>query len=630
MNEVSQYSFWVDELAKSVTNKQRFVNRSGLLPIVTALEELSEWLNDPRQYSRMHEHAWLSVINDVEQSINNLGLLTSKRLRRRGAGLILSLRSLPLSDRALMRQSGTNLSCKQIMRRVNFIFKILNNEDVLIDAWNDLVSATRNLSSSPDELLVLRDVFIDVAYLHGKDMGDFGIRRKISEMLRSHVELLSVSEIQSLNTEINEKIAAKKDLSIEDRLFLCHEVIQYIPEIHNRVVWIEVTGASLHKEKIDCGDILLFDGEWLMGQKNINGNFDSLPSEVKKNIKRFGGHLFSGNKHTVLARINLGAGMTSNAYSEAYRLLKSLLGLGYAKQGDWIVEQGHLVYVDNREVLFSGNRSREIEQTYNIYTDSMSERIENETLTTTMVNSEKVDKRLPQLMELIKELELSYDRSPETKLLAATRLLEHVSSWCDDTQSWHKFAKIYIKQLWARNKVLTDLDKQVYPILFTGIEIQGTEFKKLQILRKKIIVKAHRTYHYSHRGKAITNLRTLSSINNIYKTSRSFDWLVAVFSNGRSLHTTLIKNESQFENEISRLVRYRNALEHGGPKHLLVSDSTTSFAVDTASLAASTTMNAFLEGKDLKNAFDRKRSVLARKYRQLSSGGKPVRILGDR
>jgi hypothetical protein len=630
MNEVSVYGFWVDELAKSITNKGRFINDAGILPIVTSLEELMKWLIDPRSYSSRHKDAWTSVIDDLEHSINNFGVLSAKYSSRRGLNLIRLLRTLPLSNQTLMRQPNTLLLRRKAFKRANSLLKHLGDTRALIDAWDDLVATTRNTASPPDRLLVLRDIFIDLAHHQGKDMGAFGTRRKVSEMLRLPVEQLNRIEVDSTDLSISEKIKANEEISIDERLLLCRDVIVQVPESHNRVLWLEISRASLHRSILSCGDILLFDGEWLMGQTAESGNLESLPSEVRNNIGRFGKYIFSGAKHTILARITLSAGIVSNAYDDAFQLLQGFIELANANKGDWLIGKGHLVYDGDLEVLYAGDNSREIEDMYNFHTDSTAEHIENDAMTATTVDAQNADKRLPQLMDLVRDLDSSRDKNSETKLLAATRLLEHVTGWTDDTVRWYEFAECNIKRSWARNTIINKLDRQVYPILFTGLRIEGVEHEALQKVREKIIPEMHHTYYSYRRDREITNLATLSKINDLYKTSRSFDWLVRAFADGRSLHSTLLNNEAQFEREMGRLIRYRNALEHGGPRHPLIADSTADFAVGTAAIAVSLTIDAFLEGKDLKAMFTRRNAIIDRKYRQLSNGGRVVGLLGNR
>lgn len=630
INEISEHGFWVNELASSVSNKQRFINDIGILPIVTSLQDLRNWLSDERQYSRMHRNAWSSAIQDFEYSLGELGPSLSKLLRRRGINLVTTLQSLPLGHELQMQASNTSNIRKKALRQTKNLLVMLKEEKLLAKSWNDLVSTTRNIALPPSTLEVQRDILIDIAYHQNKNMGDFGIRRNISGLL-----LLPVEHLEHNDTYTKSKYSklGNDTLTIDERIDLCKQALTYNEEKRDRIVWLEILRARMHKTRMVCGDVTFFDGQWLMGQKDakISRNIENLPIEVQKNLERFGKYQFSGEKHTVLARITLNEGFISTANDEARKILQGIFDLGYVNRGkDWSINEGFVVYSGNRDVMSSMSRKREIEEMYNPYTDSVSEQIESNDLNTSSVNAKNLDKRLPLLLELIEELRNANGKSSEVKLLASTRLLEHVTSWCDDTKKWYEFTEQYVKLAWARKRALSYLDELVQPILLTGIQINGAEHEGLGALRKKVIINMRRTGYSFHRGKAISNLRTISRINDITKSSRSFDWLVQMYSSGTSLHGSLLNYEKQFENELARLVRYRNALEHGGPRHLLVADSSAEFASQLAFLAASTAMDSFLNGKNLEGAFYRENQIFTRKFGQLAGGGQPVKILGNR
>lgn len=630
MDEISEYGFWVNELARNINDERRFINNAGVLPIVTSVQDLLNWISDKRQYSRMHRDAWLSAISDFECSVDALGPTLTKVLSRRGRNLLITLRSLPLSHESQMRTSNAISIRKKALRQAKKLLVTLKEERILLGAWVDVVGTTRNIALPPTRLEVHRDVLIDVAHCQNKNMGTFGVRRNISELLRLSVEHLEHNDIYSKSKYPKLGIHT---LTIEERIDLCRQALLYNEEKRDRIVWLEISRAGMHKMSMDCGDVIFFNGQWLMGQKdaNISKNIESLPSEVQKNLERFGKYQFSGDKHTVLARIALEDGFISTADDEARKILQGLFDLGYVNRGkDWSINDGFVVYSGDRDVMSSTSRKREIEGMYNPYTDSISEQIESNDLNTSSVNSKNLDERLSLLLELIEELRSANGKSSEIKLLASTRLLEHVTSWCDDTKRWYEFTEQYVKLAWARKRELSYLDELVQPILLTGIQINGAEHEGLKAIRKKAIINMRRTGYSFHRGKAISNLRAISKINDITKSSRSFDWLVQTYSSGTSLHSSLLNHEKQFENELARLVRYRNALEHGGPRHLLVADSSADFAAQVAFLAASTAMDSFLNGKNLEAAFDRENKVFSRKFRQLAGGGQAIRILGNR
>lgn len=616
---------WTEELAAVVHDERRIVNKRGVLPIVVSAQELNKWVNDPRRYSKSsHFYAWRSSIEDFRGSYDSLGPAVGHLLKRRVTNLYATIGRLPLGNENAMCGPGGLRLRKQINNQINNLLLRISEQRILLASWEDTITVVKNDVATPDDVRIARDIFVDIASHHKKDMETFGLKQQISELLTSQKDILDIS------FEAVEKIKAE-DFTEDARLDLCRKQIVATPEAIERTIWLEINRASLHRSHIELGDVSLYESEWLMGQNNHDTNLEKLPSEFRANQGRFGKYTFTGEKGNVLVRVSLPPGLISEAYYEAASILSALIQLGHTNHGrDWIIAESYLVFVDDREVSSRGSRRHEIEAEYNFHTDSMSEQWERNNLTSLTVNSDIVDTRLPELLKLVAELDSVLLKDARTRLLAATKLLEHLTGWTDDSVRWYTFANSYLKHAWSRKSLIDELSQQVTGLLFSSINFSHKETAQLANIRARVIPEYHRTFHTFNRARAITNLTSLSKINNNAKRARSFDWLVNIFKDGRTLHSELTRRDKQFEQMFERLVRYRNALEHGGPRQDLVAESVADFAVEVASLAISEVIPTFLEGKDLKAGFTRRAAVLDRKYANLASNGEPVRILGDR
>ena len=616
---------WIEELAAIVHDERRIVNKRGVLPMVVSAQELNKWINDPRQYSKSsHCYAWISSINDFKGSYASLGPTVEHLLKRRVTNLYATIGRLPLRNENIMRGPGGLQLRRQINKQLNNLLSRISEQRILLASWEDAIAIAKNNAATPDDVRIGRDIFVDIASHHKKDMETFGLKQQISELLTSKKDVLDIS------FEPVKEIKAE-DFTEDVRLDLCRKQITSTPEAIERTIWLEISRASLHRPHIELGDVSLYESEWLMGQNNHDTNLENLPSEFRANQGRFGKYIFTGKKGNVLARVDLPPGLISGAYYEAVSILSALIQLGHTNYGrDWIIAESYLVFVDDREVSSRGRRRHEIEAEYNFHTDSMSEQWERNGLTSLTVNSDVVDARLPELLKLVAELDAVLLKDARTRLLAATKLLEHLTGWTDDSVRWYAFADSYLKHAWSRKTLVDELSQQVTGLLFPGIDFSHKETVQLANIRARVIPEYHRTSHTFNRARAITNLKALSRINNNAKRARSFDWLVNIFKDGRTLHSELTRRDNQFEQMFNRLVRYRNALEHGGPRQDLVAESVADFAVEVASLAISEAIPTLLEGNDLKMAFTRRTAVLDRKYANLASNGQPVRILGDR
>jgi len=305
-----------------------------------AVEELSSWLNDERQWSSAHASNWVSLMNDVISAIRVFGPEAQQATecsdlcdQLEECRTMLNMKETR-SDPALRRR---------LSRLLTTIRERFQRVDVLVAAWTDLTHRVANpdvAEESARQLLALS------AWL-GHDPE--GLRKGLSNHITGSLARAKEEPVPAAS----ERLAAARKLLTEP------------PSRAHMVVWLRYIFARLLPEWIDIGEaVRIYRGAWLRSALDAPTPHNQLPPEITEedfSLKLFcqeTGEQDERERPVAYVRIDVGDELLSRAVEiarDTAQAIASLGGLYGAEPTLWRLDDSYVCYADEQHCGMSSS-----------------------------------------------------------------------------------------------------------------------------------------------------------------------------------------------------------------------------------------------------------------------------------
>jgi hypothetical protein len=381
---------WVEELNVALQYKESITSSGAVMTLPDATADLKDWLNDPRKFVPMQYDDWMQVIHDFRASVNQTGPKLTRRVEpvvkhidpllrglfirssshQVGSPVATFLNKflprslvnqivLKLDSLLLRRASPAPVSEKRdhkidpavradILRHVEQLDTQLASDDAIVDAWRDLLSYTRNLKRTIEDVAFCRDTLHAIAQRRNLDVvGSFGLFNELRSLV-SDVANAVHEEIQRESGGEFEPCdyppGTPSGESMKRRLELCEQLLRREPERGDCIVWLKVAPASLPQLEVTHGQVTFYNGvhlSGLVGKAEHADRFKIPPIEVltlspeEGPILQDGEVLWEYNPNVVYARVVLLDIELHTADTKARALVEGLIAINHAMKDSW-------------------------------------------------------------------------------------------------------------------------------------------------------------------------------------------------------------------------------------------------------------------------------------------------------
>ncbi len=300
------------------------------LRLPDAVEELSIWLEDERQWYGAPGVNWASLIDDVTGALNALGKQTQQ-----------TVGSSALCDqleecRGHLNRAETrhDFALRQRLRHlVTAIRDGCQDVETLVATWRDLTHSAAHpgpAEQAARQLLAL-----------GQWIGHDANR------------LRGMLSMQLIDAEARQKEEDPRPAA--DRLTAAETVLREPPSRADVVVWLRYIFARLLDAWIDIGDsVRIYRGEWLRSALAAPAPHHNLPPDaMSEDLKEFcepsGEQTDEQDRPIAYVRIDVGKELTSQAVRiarDTAQTIASLGGLYGAEPTVWRLDESYVYFVD--------------------------------------------------------------------------------------------------------------------------------------------------------------------------------------------------------------------------------------------------------------------------------------------
>lgn len=321
----------IEEALTAVRREEQWPDR---LQLPDAVEELSRWLNDERQWSSAHESNWVSLMNDVISAIRVFG--PEAQQATKSSSLCDQLEEC----RAMLNTKETR-SDPALRRRLSRLLTTIRERfqrvEVLVATWTDLAHRAANpgaAEQSARQLLALG------AWL-GHDPE--GLRTGLGAYLHGSATRVREGPVPAAA----ERLAAAGDM------------LTTPPSRAHMVVWLRFIFARLLPGWIDIGEaVRIYRGEWLRSALEAPVPHSELPPEAT--VGDFSLKLFCKERDDLAdervrpvayVRIDVGDELMSRAVGIARDTAEAIASLGVlygAEPTLWRLDDSYVCYADGQ------------------------------------------------------------------------------------------------------------------------------------------------------------------------------------------------------------------------------------------------------------------------------------------
>lgn len=578
--------------ALSNEGAKRGTGLSRDLDLATVLHELSSWTGPSNDASALYSSQWVSLLDDVLDSLVAVGPELSAHLgaddvREELGGCRRAFKSGPRTDRALLRR--TALAAQDLAARAS-------TPAGLGAAFADLVRA-----SDHERAGVLARLLIGLAEHAGHDPANFA--SGVLAALRGGVH------------------GAQSPAELDD----AKAVVMEPPERSDLVVWVRFLNASLPGSVSLGAQVTLYGDDWLRSiledpalvadiapeigfeavrsqLQHLLGELTTTPAEMLAGASR--------DKRLVAARISVPSAtvtesrMIASVTAEAIAGIGSIYGLSARL---WAFDEGACLVVDDDDFVFSQVGRPPFTQLDAKTWAELHRSLQADAIFTGL--SDKIGKHLPVTDESIKKattlsawLRSAADSRPGPRVLLYGRVVEQVAKWAgfDDER---KFIDEVLGPGWVLHQVRNQLLSAAFDAMnalrrtgeadlvktFEQIPEAGDDFR---VDLREYLRQLDDICTALERGEWVEDRALVRSKNIRLQTATSsaaIGWLDTELERFRKLE--------------KRRRRTRNSLAHGGPAVEQTIATVDRFAESLALIALGDCIDGQLQGADVTDHF---------------------------
>jgi len=569
----------------------------------------------------------MSAIRDYDRAMKDgLGAKVQAALQSDLAVLetsLMPLRNDPETDR------------KPAETALNILINHLKNPDVLQAAWLDLWSKCGRDDSSPEAIAIRRDLFLALARLAKHDVEQFIsdldglLDNDASAVHRIRSALGDTPAPDSPSTRPHPWELEK--LSATQRRDLIERFLTLPPSARQHVVWLACERAALYLRTADTiGNMAFFDSE-------------TVPDDPQKATAKFGkygeqwtsfdGQSMAKMPHTkgvVLIRVSLPANTYVDPVKAARDQVEALVTIGkfhanVYEERVWRLLPGtsHLSPAQTRLQYIpvscdAAGKPSDYPELIRVYAE----------MTTWAKAHGKIpiiEPRLAEAVELLSWWRDAQAQSARGRVTANVQVIETAASRVG-TAAWDDHLRAYMKTAWLEYQTRAHLAGTIFDAVGGDLgELPITAWKQLENIK-------NRTVEFTELGRMElvpnSTRQALHELKDLYPThhqlGRRLRTLDKRLSNTAAFNTWLTQLVDQWDRQLDRLFRIRNAVTHGGPATAGAVGSIALFSSYLAMWEVEIFLESALTGTDLvtaHNDFHTKNTTLLDKLRTAALPG---------
>jgi hypothetical protein len=382
---------------------------------------------------------------------------------------------------------------------------------------------------------------------------------------------------------------------------LCRELFRAEPKMAHHIVWLAFWDASIDQDTLTLGPVQLWDSELVFqivdSQTFVRSN---IPGELKDSF--ITSNQFPNDRGCVLFRVDLGQVAHNDAVPLANAQADALVSLGAFRSNKrrWRQSGGHIHLVDDWISSMAG--FQEIPSKYHPGYDPIGYEIANfgDDITSHLPLS---NPEILKVLETVRWWSNAAGQPPEVRVLLDVRLLETAYEKIG-ANKWYDYLTEFHKLHWIWRMLLSDLDP-VLRIVDSYLAYPEPEYSILTSWLLRIRQRSdgpQYTIHFDEAYRAIDDVSAIVSGNTL--DGRDIRGLTKHWSSSENLMSRFAKYEDEWSSLYERLIRFRNALTHGGPITHASADSVVEFSASLSAWTVSLTIEAALTGRSVKQAHD--------------------------
>ncbi|WP_373235092.1 hypothetical protein [Mycobacterium marinum] len=635
---------WLEELREHTGPKELVTCASGHMALTATSAELTAACADPQTHDKQKIRDWESLETDLADALDWVG----PKLGALVGGLGQAIRQT-ITNHLLAPGPNGGARLDDTKRPVvgaatAALTAVLGDDDLLVAAWRDLVTACRTVDHTLypyERIRFLRDTLIGLSEYRRQGLG-FG------SPVRTAVDVLfgNASNVRYAKAMVGDPIdttdpydpRAKSGLTDDELADLAERCIVTGSLAGEYVVWFRISPAYI--PVVDCvthGDVTFFDAQVLAGALTDHERarqLDVVPEELLTDEIRelqlsteLSDHMgFEPAAQLLYARVTARNVERHRAAETARMYLDTVLAVVGVPDGMWKVLGGHLFF--DGEPTYSlpvrwGLKEQPEEQTF----------YQNDFVTTHLseINAEghvitaAAAVQLQKVLRLRSALNTAPRSDPEGVVMAAVRAIEHCNTWAVPAGglNWYRFAIDYLSD---RGTLSACADRVVSDV-FAAVKQHRPEprpdlktVRELDAISKDITVRAG----YGERTDMLKTPAHVSALKAIYANhwlARQLAETDGFLTSTAMLSATLDLEQLRFKTKVERLRRTRNAAIHGGILSETACATIADFAAYLAHQALTATIWAIVTGNPVDADTASRRDECRERIRRLKQSG---------
>jgi hypothetical protein len=591
------------------------------LSLPDAIEELSRWLDDERQWARTSPHNWTSLMDDAIEGIGAFGPRVRQTTDAHG------VRDQLKQCRTLLKADDTR-SDPALRRRLRQLVDTTREQfqrpEALLAAWDDL---THRVGDSDAAQRSARQLLALAAWI-GHDP------KVLSESLGALLR-------GQLTQAAEEALPAPAD-----RLTAARDMLSGPPSRAHMIVWLRFIFARVLPRWLDIGPaVRIYRGDWLRSALEAPEPHSELPSEATSDA--FWLQTFcqqrddlpdESERPVAYVRIDVGEELLSRAVGVARDTAQALASLGSlygAEPTLWQLDNSYVCYADGH---FGGGSTgppvvegATFQERIGVPQDRTAEGLE-ELADQLGAHLPVRDPDLHAAVTILGWLREARTSPPPLRLVLFDRVVEAACGWAG-IQSTSRFVRDSLIPWWAYSRIRNAIESAGFALTWTGsrasVAVGSPEDAAWQEILKhpplEIGLGARRAFNL--KGLLTETHWLIERLPADSDAARQITSLAHRTRNGQATAAwwdELCKEALRIE---ARRLRTRNALAHGGPLAPATVEAVAAFAEHLAGEALAACIEGRLRGNDLIDYFiDRDHRIVDIRAR-LKHGAKPSEAL---
>ncbi len=175
-----QHTRWIEELQEYTDRKEAITCRAGYMPLTAIAQEIATMCADARVHDHVQIDSWDSIAADLSDSLGWIGPELLALVDTPARAIHQAITNGVLVPRPGARPRIDDTKRSFVAAQTAVLAAILDQDDVLVAAWRDLVAGCRDLNHvlyPSERIAFLRDTLVGLSEYRRQDAGISALSR---------------------------------------------------------------------------------------------------------------------------------------------------------------------------------------------------------------------------------------------------------------------------------------------------------------------------------------------------------------------------------------------------------------------------------------------------------------------